>query len=114
MSKRSSISMRSILAFDQPVVAPDGYGGEVESWIEVFECRGDIMYLRGGEVVQAGRLQGKQSAVITVFASDQSKPVTQEWRVRDTVENVEYNIRTKVPTDDGIYYELTCESGVAV
>lgn len=100
--------------FSQPTVTPDGYAGQVDGFAERFTVWGKIMYLRGTEAVQQARLQSRQPIVLTVRNSSVTNSVTAEWIAQDVGRGVDYNIRTIVPTDDGAFLELTCESGVAV
>lgn len=103
--------MTHTVAFDQPLNAPDGYGGAVQGWGEVFRARASLRFLRGGETVQAARLQGRQPVVVTIRASGAAAQITPGWRMRDRAETV-FNIRSVVRTDDRMFYELTAESGV--
>lgn len=102
------------VAFDSPLESSDGQGGGEDGWQEAFSCRANYRRLRGGERVQASRLEGVQPTVITVRRSSQSDAVTTDWRIRDVRSGETFNIRTKVRTDDRAFYEFTCESGVAV
>jgi len=102
------------VAFDSPTSAADDYGGVEAGWTEEFTTRAHFRYLRGGETVQAARLEGRQPLVATIRRSTASEAVTPDWRMRDTRRGEVYNIRTVVPTDDRRFLELTCEKGVAV
>jgi len=101
------------LAFDRPTVAPNGQGGQLQGWEEAYRCAAHILFLRGGEVVQAARLAGRQPAVMTVRSCSLLASVTPEWRLRDVRAGTIWNIRSIVRTQDRAFYELTCESGVA-
>lgn len=101
------------VAFDRPEPQPDGQGGVIDGWCEMF-CRwANYRYLRGGETVQAARLEGRQPVVITVRKDGETKQVTTDWRVRDARDGTVFNIRAIMPGDRG-YLEITAESGVAV
>lgn len=102
------------VAFDTPTATSDGYGGSVEGWTEALATRAHFRFLRGGEAVQASRLAGRQPVVVTIRRHAGSEAITTAWRMRDTRAGVAYNIRAIVPTDDRMFLELTCESGVAV
>ena len=102
------------VAFDAPVSAPDGYGGTETQWQEQFTDRVHFRYLRGGETVQAARLEGKQPVVVTIRAHSKSLAVTSDYRMRDLRRGTAYNIRTVIPSEDRRYIEITAESGVAV
>lgn len=105
------------VAFDAPVVSPDGSGGQVTDWgaeLDAYVCRANFKYLRGSESVQAARLAGRQPVVVTIHANPESAAIGTDWRMRDLERGTVYAIHTKVPTDDRGWFELTCESGVAV
>lgn len=106
--------LHSFFEFDQPTPVEDGIGGREEGWTCRHKCRADVLYLRGSETVMAGRLSGKQSVVITIHQCAEADEINQYWRARDTKRGVEYNIRTIVPSTNGLWLEMTCESGVAV
>lgn len=108
------MNLQEFVAFDAPAVSPDGYGGEETGWAEQFNCRARFLYLRGGETVQAARLEGRQPVVVTIRRSPASDAITPAWRMRDVRRGDIYNIRSIVPTDDRKWLELTCERGVAV
>lgn len=102
------------VAFDALAGLPDGSGGETLDWVEQFTTRAHFRYLRGSEAVIAARLQGKQPVVVTVRANSNTRAITPQWQMRDTRRGTAYNIRTAVPSDDRLFIELTCESGVMV
>jgi SPP1 family predicted phage head-tail adaptor len=97
----------------RPTATPDGMGGTEAGWEDAFETRAHFRYLRGGETVLAGRLQGRLSVVATIPSHHAARQVTSDWRVRDAREGTIYNVRSIIPSDDRAYLELTCESGVA-
>lgn len=99
-------------AFEGPVEVADGYGGVIQGWTDPVEVRAAIQYLRGGETVQAARLQGKQPAVLRVRNSTTLRLVDPSWRARDTRTGVVYNIRSVVRSDDRRWLEFTVESGL--
>ena len=105
------------VAFDRPVVNPDGHGGTETAWsgdADAVKARANFRFLRGGETVQAARLSGRQPLVATVRRSLATRQVTTDWRMRDTRTGVEYQIRSIVHTDDRLFLEMTVESGGAV
>lgn len=102
------------VAFDAPTASADGQGGQENGWTEAHVCRADIMYLRGGETVIAGRLAGQQPVVVTIRRCAAALAVTPDYRMRDTRRGDDYNIRSIVPAKNRLYLELTCEKGVAV
>ncbi|MBL4767653.1 MAG: head-tail adaptor protein [Rhodobacteraceae bacterium] len=123
MQKMTNGHLKYRLAFDAPNSVPDGHGGTDVGWLLMFVRHAGILFLRGGETVQASRLQGRQPAVITIRNSVITRKATAEWRIRDLRrgqfddhkcwQGVEYNVRAIVPSDDDIWLEITAESGVA-
>ena len=107
-------SLQQSIAFDEPTEASNGQGGTVQGWGERYRCRAHYRFLRGGETVQAARLEGRQPVVITVRSSSETRQVRTEWRIRDTRTGTEFNIRSIVPTEDRRFLEITAESGVAI
>ena len=109
--------MHKKVAFDAPVIAPDGSGGVETGWgvnNDAYKCDAKFIYLRGGESVQGARLQGRQPVVATIRSCPEARAITTDWRMRDTARSVIYNIRSIVPTDNRQWLEITAESGVAV
>lgn len=102
------------VAFDSPTASADAAGGVVSGWTQEFTTRAHFLFLRGGETVQAARLEGRQPVVVTIRSHADADEITTAWRMRDTRRGVAYNIRSIVPTEDRRFVELTCESGVAV
>lgn len=102
------------VALDKPTLFDDGHGGAETGWTPVTEVRADYRYLRGGEAVQAGRLQGTVTLVVSVNSSAVTRQARPSWRVRDLRTGELFNIRSIMPTDDRMTLELTCQSGVAV
>ena len=100
------------VAFDAPVSSNNGYGGVVQGWEEAAQVRASIKNLRGGEVVQAARLQGKQQVVVTIRSNTTTMMIEPSWRMRDLRTSKVYNIRSIVRTDDRQWLEITAETGV--
>jgi SPP1 family predicted phage head-tail adaptor len=100
------------VAFDAPTSAPNGQGGTISGWQERATVWANFRFLRGGEVVQSARLEGRQPVVVTIRASSETKAITPEWRMRDTRTGTIYAIRTCPPPGLEGFIELTCESGV--
>lgn len=111
-SKISAGSLYHKVAFDLIEEVEDGHGG-FEPVKVTFETRAHIRYLRGGETVQAARLEGKQPVVVTVRRSSKTMQVDTDTVMRDARTGTVYNIRAVVPTEDRQFIEITAESGVA-
>ena len=99
------------LSFDAPIY---DLRGLQTGWSEdAYSCRAQIRYLRGGEAVQAARLDGKQPVVVTIRRSDVADMITSDWKVKDARRGTIFNVRAIVPTEDRAWLEITAESGVA-
>jgi head-tail adaptor len=115
------------VAFDAPKEVPDTHGGTEVGWDtdNAVMARAHFLYLRGGETVQAARLQGRQPIVVTIRNSEDARSITAGWRMRDMNAGTlgsgdvwsgsTFNVRTDpVPSDDRRWLEITVEGGVAV
>lgn len=111
--------------FDAPMSWDDGHGGVEQGWDpqSEFVARAHFRFLRGGETVQAARLQGRQPVVVTLRRDSDVMQITAGWRMRgDRLNeggpddaNAVYNVRTApVPTDDRRFVEVLVEGGVAI
>ncbi|MGG9998681.1 head-tail adaptor protein [Pseudovibrio ascidiaceicola] len=107
----TSKPMREVVAFEALVSKSDGYGNHVSDYEPRFEERAHFKFLRGGERVIGARLEGIQPAVVTVWRSPDTEAIQTSWRMKDLLSGTIYAIRSKIPTDDRLYFELTCESG---
>ncbi len=107
----TSKSMLEVVAFEALVPSEDGYGNHVSSYEQRFEERAHFKYLRGGERVIAARLEGVQPVVVTIWRTPDTEAIQTSWRMKDLQTGTIYAIRAKIPTDDRLYFELTCESG---
>lgn len=112
MAKVGSGQLFNLISFEIMQEVEDGHGG-FDLLPVTFETRANIRYLRGGETVQAARLQGKQPVVVTVRRSSKTMQVNTDTVMRDARTGTVYNIRAVVPTEDRQFIEITAESGVA-
>lgn len=110
---RSAGDLFHRVAFDKRQTVDRGDGVFVGSWIEQFQVRAGFTHLRGGESVMADRLQGQHPQIIFVRSSSQTRQVDTDWRVRDVRSGTEYNIRDVTPTNDRLWLDFLCQSGVA-
>lgn len=109
--------LRERVAFDRPTLSPDGYGGRVSGWSEApasHECRAELIYLRGGEAVEAARLAGRSVYKVRVRQCAQAREISADWRMRDLRRGAEYNVREVDAITDRAWIFLVVESGVAV
>lgn len=110
---RSAGDLFHRFAFDSRVAADDGYGNEVAGWAEQFHVRAGVTHIRGGEAVMASRLEGQHTQIVFVRASLQTKAVTPEWRVRNVRTGEAFAVKDVTPTDDRLWLDFLCQSGVA-
>lgn len=101
------------VAFEKSGTAPNGYGGTLTAWVEQFACRAAFTHLRGGEAVQAARLENRHPQVITVRRSSQAALVTADWRIRDKRTGDLFAIKDIEPQTDRAYISFLCERGIA-
>lgn len=101
------------VAFDKKGVGSDGGGGTTTAWSEQFQCRAAYKHLRGGEGIQAARLEGRHMQLVIVRASIASRQVTAEWRLRDARSGDVFAIRDVTVSNDRAWVEILCERGVA-
>jgi hypothetical protein len=69
--------------------------------------------LRGGEGVQAARLEGQQPAIVRVRACTATLRIRPDWRMRDLRSGVAYAIRGITLSPDRGYLDVLVQSGVA-
>jgi len=110
---RSAGDLFFLVAFDKRVEIDDGAGNTIGDWQEQFQCRAGFAHLRGGESVMADRLQGQHTQVVFVRRSSATRQVTTDWRVRDMRAGKSFNIRDITQTDDRLWLDFLCQSGVA-
>ncbi|MQX28871.1 phage head closure protein [Sinorhizobium meliloti] len=92
----------------------DGYGNEIAGPYETqATVHAKFHFLRGGEEVMAGRLAGKQPAIITVRQNAATRALTTSWRIL-TTDGEAWNIRS-ITDPDGrrAWLEILAEKGVA-
>lgn len=82
----------------------------VDRWEERFEEALRVTYLRGGEHVIAGRLEGRNVVVLRARSGLSSLGVTQAWRIKDKNTGRVFNIRSIIPSQGGGWIDFTCET----
>lgn len=105
--------LNEMVAIERPVAAQNGLGGTEAGWEEVSRGWAHYRWLRGGEAVMQGRLRGRQAVVVTLRRVQSLSSVQADWRLRDLRTGTLFNVRSIVRTDDRMFLELTCETGVA-
>jgi SPP1 family predicted phage head-tail adaptor len=113
----SAGDLRNRLGFFRRPVASDGHGNNEGEFSDTpdFECAGEVRVRFGGETVLAARLQGQETATITVRRSAVTLAVTTDWRIRDMRSGRIWEIKSGPvdPDDRRQWLELLCQSGVA-
>jgi len=102
------------VAFDKPVQQSDGYGNTTNGWAPEFSCRAQFIYARGGESVEAARLQGRSIFKVRIRQCAAARGIQQSWRMVDARRGTVYNIREIDQISDRQWVYLLVESGVAV
>src|SRR5262245_56670288 len=101
-------------AFDQREQIDDGFGNIVSGpWQEQFQERAKIIFLRGSETVMAGRLQSRESIIVQVYLSSQTRRIDADWQARDVRRGETYNVRTLEEDKSRLVLDILCESNVA-
>lgn len=126
MADRGAGQLFENVAFDERANASDGEGNTEGEFVQQFECRAGFTFLRGGETVIAGRLEGRQPVVVRVRRSSNTLRIEPDWQMRDLRSGewlggsgaeywsgTCYAVRSVIPTDDRLFLDITVESGVA-
>jgi hypothetical protein len=128
MADHGAGQLREKVAFDERANQSDGYGNEEGDFVEQFQRRAGFTFLRGGETVIAGRLEGRQPIVVRVRADSSTRRIQPDWRMRDLRNGSwqgasgeplywagpVYAVRSVAPVDDGrMFLDVTVEGGVA-
>lgn len=114
----SAGELRASVYFARRGTGDDGFGNEQTAFARWYPDSGGvpakIVPLRGGEEVQAQRLQGTEYYEIWVRNDTTLAGLTTDDRCVDARDGTIYNIRTR-PNPDmrGRFLALTCEKGVA-
>lgn len=101
-----------LATFQRRTEAVDGYGNTLSDWSPAFTRPCHVLYKRGGETVQAARLEGRQPVVVTVRRDPETDTITSDWRC--LIDGRVYNVREyPTPSENRLYLEFLAESGVA-
>ena len=76
--------LREFLAFDENVGPTGSLGGKTFDWVERYTCRGQWLYQRGDEAVQAARLAGRSIYKVRIRSSAASREIAVGYRMRNT------------------------------
>ena len=114
-ARMESGNLNKRFAFQPPVETINDYGTVEQGWGTAIERWTHIRFLRGGETVQAARLNGKQPVILTVRADPETKTFDTSWRAYDLEKpTIFYNVRSVIETEDRYWVEVMAERGVAV
>lgn len=113
-SPRGAGPLIELVAFDKRGAVDDGYGNSVSGpFVEQFKDRAAFIPLRGSEPVMAARLESRQSMVVHVRASPQTRLIATDWQMRDVHRGDAFNVRTITEDVSRAYIDILVESGVA-
>lgn len=103
------------VAFDATIEQDDGHGAFNTVFtpeVDAYECWANFLYLRGGEIAQGARMEGRQVVVVTIRANPSSRAIGINHRIRDLNTGQSGAVRSPaVLTDDRAFLELTVEMG---
>jgi SPP1 family predicted phage head-tail adaptor len=102
--------LREQIELLKQVTTPDGAGGSTVEWVVQITTRAAIKVLKAGEEVMSGRLQGKQSLVVTTRYQTALDGVDGTWRLRNVRTSQEYNIRAVTPDVRRHWCDVLCET----
>jgi len=102
------------VVFDSPVRVADGLGGFDQGWQEQHRCRARFVFSKGGEAIEAARLQGKSVFKLMIRQCAAARSIAPDWRVRDERRTLAYNVREVDTVTDRLWIYVLIEGGVAV
>jgi SPP1 family predicted phage head-tail adaptor len=102
------------VAFDKRTDEVDDSGNYVGAWVEQFATRAQFIWLRGGEAVNAERLQSRQPLIVRIRKSAAALLVDADYRIRNMRTGHEYQIRTVTPDVSRGMVDIMAEAGVAI
>ncbi len=106
-------TLREKIRFQSRTNENDGYGNTKAEWTTAYDCRADLLWLRGGESVLAGRLEGVKTAVFTIRDCVDARAVTSEYRVVNLRTDEVFNVRSVNSATKRGYIDILAETGVA-
>lgn len=84
MMAKSPTFLNEAVAFDEPLQSSGAGGVTLTEWTERRACRGEFIYSRGSEVVEAARLEGRPIYKVRIRQCIGSRLIDTTWRMRDT------------------------------
>jgi head-tail adaptor len=113
VTRRDPGGQTESVVFEAEGNVPDGFGGFTIDWLERHRCFARLTYHRGGEEVEAARLQGRSVYKVRIRSCDAARAITPEYRMRDARRGTIYNIREIDAISDRAWIYIVAESGVA-
>lgn len=95
--------------FSSPVPNADG---ENAGWSVEMTLWAGFTYLRAGETVMQGRMEGRNTIVVRIRRSSDSLRIKEDWKAVNQRTGQIMAVRSIVPTLDRAYLDITCETGV--
>lgn len=81
-NRRPLPRLRHQVAFDRALEDGDGFGGSAKTWEQFRHCRAELTYMRGSEVVEAARLQGRSVFKVRIKNMGSAKEIDESFRIR--------------------------------
>lgn len=111
--------LRSLVVFSERLQSSDGAGNWREAWADRVTRRAKIVPARGSESLDAERSEGRGLVSITVRADRDTRTITTDWKARDDLAGVEYNVKSvqdpyQGSPQHGQWLLLTAEYGRAL
>ena len=115
MTVKTAGDLRERVAFDKRMDYDDGFGNTVSDFVEQFQTWARITPLVGQEAVQAARLEGTQTVVITVRDYADTHKIGSDWQVRNTLDGVVYAVKGPPINRDERhgFFDILAQTGVA-
>jgi len=111
---RGAGELDQLCGFEQLNAVADGYGNEQQTFVEQFRCSTGFAMMRGGESIQASRLEGVQPMIARVrWNAATTALIRPDWRMHDLRTDTYYALHSVSRTPDRGYVEMLVESGVA-
>ncbi len=99
------------VTFFSPIEVQNGSGGTEEGWVKEFTRWTGVLNLRGGEEVQAARLEAKRPVIFTVLYDSGTEQIGPDWKAE--FDGMEFNIREfPVLSDNRLNLEFRADGNV--
>ena len=84
-------------------------------WTDQGDRWASFDFMRAGEAVIAGRLEGRVATIVRLRADELSRQIGSDWRLIDRATGIVYAVRSVNPDPEGdrAWVDLLAESGVA-